>query len=175
MKILVINCGSSSLKYHLIDMSDESVICKGICERIGIDGSFISHKANGGEWKVETPFPTHTEAFSKVVELMTTGEGAVIKDASEVSAIGHRVAQGAESFSKSTLVTEEVTAEIARLGAVAPLHNPAHVLGINSAKAVFGENVPNVVVFDTVFHASMPAKAYMYAIPYELRSEEHTS
>lgn len=172
MKILVINCGSSSLKYQLINMEDESVICKGICERIGIEGSFIKHEANDGKWTVEVPFPTHTEAFAKVVEMMTTGEGKVINDVSEVSAIGHRVAQGAESFKESTLVNDEVIAEICRLGALAPLHNPAHVLGLNSAKAVFGEKVPNVVVFDTVFHATMPPKAYMYAVPYELY-EEH--
>ena len=172
MKILVINCGSSSLKYQLINMEDESVICKGICERIGIDGSFIKHEANDGKWTVEVPFPTHTEAFAKVVEMMTTGEGKVINDVSEVSAIGHRVAHGAESFKKSTLVNDEVIAEIGRLGAIAPLHNPAHVLGLNSAKAVFGANVPNVVVFDTVFHSTMPAKSYMYAVPYEMY-EEH--
>jgi acetate kinase len=98
---------------------------------------------------------------------MTTGEGKVINDVKEVSAIGHRVAHGAESFKESTLVNDEVIAEIGRLGAIAPLHNPAHVLGLNSAKAVFGEDVPNVVVFDTVFHATMPRKAYMYAVPYE--------
>ena len=167
MKILVINCGSSSLKYQLINMEDESVICKGICERIGIEGSFIKHEANGGKWTVEVPFPTHTEAFAKVVEMMTTGEGKVINDVKEVSAIGHRVAHGAESFKESTLVDDEVIAEIGRLGAIAPLHNPAHVLGLNSAKAVFGADVPNVVVFDTVFHATMPRKAYMYAVPYE--------
>ena len=167
MKILVINCGSSSLKYQLINMEDESVICKGICERIGIEGSFIKHEANGGKWTVEVPFPTHTEAFAKVVEMMTTGEGKVINDVKEVSAIGHRVAHGAESFKESTLVDDEVIAEIGRLGAIAPLHNPAHVLGLNSAKAVFGTDVPNVVVFDTVFHATMPRKAYMYAVPYE--------
>ena len=167
MKILVINCGSSSLKYQLINMEDESVICKGICERIGIEGSFIKHEANDGKWTVEVPFPTHTEAFAKVVEMMTTGEGKVINDVKEVSAIGHRVAHGAESFKESTLVDDEVVAEIGRLGAIAPLHNPAHVLGLNSAKAVFGADVPNVVVFDTVFHATMPRKAYMYAVPYE--------
>ena len=172
MKILVINCGSSSLKYQLINMEDESVICKGICERIGIEGSFIKHEANGGKWTVEVPFPTHTEAFAKVVEMMTTGEGKVINDVKEVSAIGHRVAHGAESFKESTLVDDEVIAEIGRLGAIAPLHNPAHVLGLNSAKAVFGTDVPNVVVFDTVFHATMPRKAYMYAVPYEWY-EEH--
>ena len=172
MKILVINCGSSSLKYQLINMEDESVICKGICERIGIEGSFIKHEANDGKWTVEVPFPTHTEAFAKVVEMMTTGEGKVINDVKEVSAIGHRVAHGAESFKESTLVDDEVIAEIGRLGAIAPLHNPAHVLGLNSAKAVFGTDVPNVVVFDTVFHATMPRKAYMYAVPYEWY-EEH--
>ena len=172
MKILVINCGSSSLKYQLINMEDESVICKGICERIGIEGSFIKHEANDGKWTVEVPFPTHTEAFAKVVEMMTTGEGKVINDVKEVSAIGHRVAHGAESFKESTLVDDEVIAEIGRLGAIAPLHNPAHVLGLNSAKSVFGEDVPNVVVFDTVFHATMPRKAYMYAVPYEWY-EEH--
>ena len=172
MKILVINCGSSSLKYQLINMEDESVICKGICERIGIEGSFIKHEANDGKWTVEVPFPTHTEAFAKVVEMMTTGEGKVIDDVKEVSAIGHRVAHGAESFKESTLVDDEVIAEIGRLCAIAPLHNPAHVLGLNSAKSVFGADVPNVVVFDTVFHATMPRKAYMYAVPYEWY-EEH--
>lgn len=167
MKVLVINCGSSSLKYQLIDMSDESVICKGNCERIGIDGSFITHKANGGEWKVETPFPTHVEAFTKVVEMMTEGEGAVIKDKSEISAIGHRIVQGAEKFSEPCLVTDEVIQAIDDLSALAPAHNKAHAMGLRSAKAVFGEEVPNVVVFDTAFHATMPPKAYMYAVPYE--------
>ncbi len=167
MKVLVINCGSSSLKYQLIDMSDESVICKGNCERIGIDGSFITHKANGGEWKVETSFPTHVEAFTKVVEMMTEGEGAVIKDKSEISAIGHRIVQGAEKFSEPCLVTDEVIQAIDDLSALAPAHNKAHAMGLRSAKAVFGEEVPNVVVFDTAFHATMPPKAYMYAVPYE--------
>ncbi|MBE6878622.1 MAG: acetate kinase, partial [Ruminococcaceae bacterium] len=134
-------------------------------------GSFIKHEANDGKWTVEVPFPTHTEAFAKVVEMMTTGEGKVIDDVKEVSAIGHRVAHGAESFKESTLVDDEVIAEIGRLGAIAPLHNPAHVLGLNSAKAVFGADVPNVVVFDTVFHATMPRKAYMYAVPYEWYDE----
>lgn len=167
MKVLVINCGSSSLKYQLIDMSDESVICKGNCERIGIDGSFITHKAKGGEWKVEAPFPTHVEAFTKVVEMMTTGEGAVIKDKSEIGAIGHRIVQGAEKFSEPCLVTDDVIQAIDDLSALAPAHNKAHAMGLRSAKAVFGAEVPNVVVFDTAFHATMPPKAYMYAVPYE--------
>ena len=167
MKVLVINCGSSSLKYQLIDMTDESVICKGNCERIGIDGSFITHKANGSEWKVETPFPTHKEAFAKVVEMMTEGEGKVIESKSEIDAIGHRIVQGAEKFSEPCLVTDEVIQTIDDLSVLAPAHNKAHAIGLRSAKEVFGADVPNVVVFDTAFHATMPPKAYMYAVPYE--------
>ena len=112
MKVLVINCGSSSLKYQLIDMEGERVLCKGLCERIGIEGSKITHKANGGEWEQEVPFPTHTEAFMKVVEMMTSGEGAVVKDKSEISAIGHRVVQGAEFFTKSEIVTDAIIDKI---------------------------------------------------------------
>ena len=167
MKILVINCGSSSLKYQLINMADESVICKGNCERIGIDGSFITHKANGGEWKVETNFPTHKEAFAKVVEMMTEGEGKVIESKSEISAIGHRIVQGAEKFSEPCLVNDDVIQTIDDLSVLAPAHNKAHAIGLRSAKEVFGADVPNVVVFDTAFHATMPPKAYMYAVPYE--------
>ena len=167
MKILVINCGSSSLKYQLINMADESVICKGNCERIGIDGSFITHKANGGEWKVETDFPTHKEAFAKVVEMMTEGEGKVIASKSEISAIGHRIVQGAEKFSEPCLVNDDVIQTIDDLSVLAPAHNKAHAIGLRSAKEVFGADVPNVVVFDTAFHATMPPKAYMYAVPYE--------
>ena len=168
MKILVINCGSSSLKYQLIDMAGESVLCKGLCERIGIEGSNITHKANGGEWSVQTPFPTHTEAFMKVVEMMTTGEGAVVKDKSEIDAIGHRVVQGAEYFTKSEIVTDAIIDKIEEIAPLAPVHNMAHVQGLRSAKAVFGEQVPNVVVFDTTFHQTMPPKAYMYGVPYEM-------
>ena len=168
MKILVINCGSSSLKYQLIDMDGEKVLCKGLCERIGIEGSNITHKANGGEWKVEVPFPTHTEAFMKVVEMMTTGEGAVVKDKSEIGAIGHRVVQGAEFFTKSEIVTDAIIDKIEEIAPLAPVHNMAHVQGLRSAKKVFGAEVPNVVVFDTTFHQTMPPKAYMYGVPYEM-------
>lgn len=168
MKILVINCGSSSLKYQLIDMSNESVLCKGLCERIGIEGSKITHKANGGEWSAEVPFPTHTEAFMKVVEMMTTGEGAVVRDKSEIDAIGHRVVQGAEFFTKSEIVTDAIIDKIEEIAPLAPVHNMAHVQGLRSAKAVFGDKVPNVVVFDTTFHQTMPSKAYMYGVPYEM-------
>ena len=168
MNVLVINCGSSSLKYQLINMQDESVLCKGLCERIGIDGSRIIHKANGGEWTQEVDFPTHTEAFMKVVEMMTQGEGAVVKDKSEISAIGHRVVQGAEFFTKSEIVTDAIIDKIEEIAPLAPVHNMAHVQGLRSAKAVFGENVPNVVVFDTTFHQTMPPKAYIYGVPYEM-------
>ena len=168
MKILVINCGSSSLKYQLIDMEGETVLCKGLCERIGIEGSKITHQANGGKWSVEVPFPTHTEAFMKVVEMMTTGEGAVVKDKSEIGAIGHRVVQGAEFFTKSEIVTDAIIDKIEEIAPLAPVHNMAHVQGLRSAKTVFGAEVPNVVVFDTTFHQTMPPKAYMYGVPYEM-------
>ena len=168
MKILVINCGSSSLKYQLIDMTDESVLCKGLCERIGIEGSKITHQAHGGKWSVEVPFPTHTEAFMKVVEMMTTGEGAVVADKSEIGAIGHRIVQGAEFFTKSEIVTDAIIDKIEEIAPLAPVHNLAHVQGLRSAKTVFGADVPNVVVFDTTFHQTMPPKAYMYGVPYEM-------
>ena len=168
MKILVINCGSSSLKYQLIDMDGEKVLCKGLCERIGIDGSCITHKANGGEWSETVPFPTHTEAFAKVVEMMTTGEGAVVKDKSEIDAIGHRVVQGAEFFVKSEVVTDAIIDKIEEIAPLAPVHNMAHVQGLRSAKAVFGAEPPNVVVFDTTFHQTMPKKAFIYGVPYEM-------
>ena len=168
MKVLVINCGSSSLKYQLIDMDGEAVLCKGLCERIGIEGSKIVHKAHGKEWEEEVPFPTHTEAFMKVVEMMTTGEGAVVKDKSEISAIGHRVVQGAEFFTKSEIVTDAIIDKTEEIAPLAPVHNMAHVQGLRSAKAVFGASVPNVVVFDTTFHQTMPPKAYMYGVPYEM-------
>lgn len=168
MKILVINCGSSSLKYQLIDMDGEKVLCKGLCERIGIDGSCIIHKANGKEWKENVPFPTHTEAFAKLVEMMTVGEGAVVKDKSEIDAIGHRVVQGAEFFVKSEVVTDAIIDKIEEVAPLAPVHNPAHVQGLRSAKAVFGADTPNVVVFDTTFHQTMPKKAFIYGVPYEM-------
>ena len=166
MKILVINCGSSSLKYQLLDMTDEHVMCKGNVERIGIDGGFITHKFNGKAYKVEQDFPTHTEAFAKMVEMMTTGEGKVIDDIKEIDAIGHRIVQGADRFKDSVIVTDEVIDTIEEIAPLAPVHNMAHVQGLRSAKKVFGD-VPNVVVFDTAFHSTMPEKAFMFNIPYE--------
>ena len=167
MKVLVINCGSSSLKYQLIDMEGEKVLCKGLCERIGIEGSVITHKVGGKKWEEFIPFPTHTEAFAAVVKMMTSGEGKVIDHMSDVSAIGHRVVHGGEKIKESCLVTEDLIKTIEELAPLAPLHNPAGVLGLRAAQEVFGKDVPNVAVFDTAFHSTMPPKAYMYALPYE--------
>ncbi len=166
MKVLVINCGSSSLKYQLIDMDGEKVLCKGLCERIGMESSMITHEANGHKATTPAIFPTHTEAFAEVVKKMTTGEGKCIDDVSEINAIGHRVVHGGEKFKESCLITDEVINTIRELSPLAPLHNPAGILGIEAARKVFG-NIPMVAVFDTAFHQTMPGKAYMYAIPYE--------
>lgn len=167
MKILVINCGSSSLKYQLIDMDGEKVLCKGLCERIGMESSMITHEANGQKATTPAIFPTHTEAFGEVVKKMTTGNGKVIDSVSEIDAIGHRVVHGGEQFKKSCLITPDVIKAIRDLSPLAPLHNPAAILGIEASYKVFGEDKPNVAVFDTAFHSTMPPKAYMYAIPYE--------
>ena len=166
MKILVINCGSSSLKYQLIDMDGEKVLCKGLCERIGMESSMITHEANGHKATTPAIFPTHTEAFAEVVKKMTTGAGKCINDVSEIDAIGHRVVHGGEKFKSSCLITDEVINTLRELSPLAPLHNPAGILGIEAARKVFG-NIPMVAVFDTAFHSTMPPKAYMYAIPYE--------
>lgn len=167
MKVLVINSGSSSLKYQLIDMKNEQVLCKGLCERIGIEGSLVTHKAHDKEWKIKTPMPTHAEAFSQMLELMTTGDSAVVGDKSEIGAIGHRVVHGGEKFSSSVEINDEVIQAMEELSALAPLHNPPQVQGIRSAQKVFGPTIPQVGVFDTAFHQTMPAHAYIFAVPYE--------
>lgn len=167
MKILVVNAGSSSLKYQLIDMTDESVLAKGICERIGAGGK-ISHKTSDGrKFEAEIDMPTHTEAFQCLVDALTGGDAKVIDSMSEISAVGHRIVQGGAIFSESTLVNDKVIEDIAGLADLAPLHNAAHVLGIKACIAALGKDVPEVVVFDTSFHQTMPPKAYMYPIPYE--------
>ncbi len=167
MKVLVINCGSSSLKYQLIDMDGEKVLCKGLCERIGMESSMITHEANGQKATTPAIFPTHTEAFTELVKKMTTGAGKCIENVNEIGAIGHRIVHGGEKFQKSCLITDEVIATIRELSPLAPLHNPAGILGIEAARKVFGLDIPQVAVFDTAFHSTMPPKAYMYAIPYE--------
>ncbi len=173
MLILVVNAGSSSLKYQLIDMDGEKVLAKGNCDRIGIDGH-ISHKTEDGrKYDADCSFPTHTEAFEKLVETLTTGDVAVIKDMSEISAVGHRIVQGAEVFSETTLVTDEVIDKIDELADLAPVHNHAHALALRACKKVFAADVPQAVVFDTAFHQTIPPKAYMYGIPYEDYEKYH--
>ena len=167
MKIFVVNAGSSSLKYQLIDMDNEQVLAKGLCERIGVTGA-ISHKtADGREYSAETPMPTHSEAFAAVVYALTKSGAKVIDSFDEISAIGHRIVQGGSIFPNSCLVTPDVIDKIEKLGALAPLHNPAHVLAIRACIKTFGDKIPQVVVFDTSFHQTMPPKAYMYPLPYE--------
>ncbi|MBE6803951.1 MAG: acetate kinase [Ruminococcaceae bacterium] len=168
MKVLVINAGSSSLKYQLIDMADESVIAKGICERVGADDSCISFKTPDGK-KIEykTPMSNHTEAFAEVKKVLTEGEYKVIDNISEIRAVGHRVVQGGSLFNKSMLVTDEVIKGIEEMCALAPLHNPAHIQGINASIELFGKDVPQVAVFDNAFHSTMPAEAYTFPVPYE--------
>ena len=173
MKILVINAGSSSLKYQLINMDDESVIAKGNCERIGIDGH-ITHKTfNGKTVSEDCDFPTHTEAFERVVKALTEGEAAVIGSMEEISAVGHRIVQGAEVFNKTTLVTNEVIDKIDDLAELAPVHNHPHALALRACKKVIPANVPQAVVFDTAFHQTMPEKAFMFGMPYECYEKYH--
>lgn len=173
MKILVINAGSSSLKYQLIDMDDESVIAKGNCERIGMDGH-ITHKTfDNREVSEDCSFPTHTEAFERVVKALTEGDAAVIRSMDEIAAVGHRIVQGAEIFNKATIVTDEVIDQIDGLAELAPVHNHPHALALRACKKVIPEYVPQVVVFDTAFHQTMPEKAYMFGLPYECYEKFH--
>ena len=173
MKILVVNAGSSSLKYQLLDMTDESVIAKGNADRIGI-GGHISHKTGDGRAiEADCDFPTHTEAFEKLVEVLTSGEGKVIDSMSEIAAVGHRIVHGGEEFSKTCLVTDEVIDKIDALAELAPVHNHPHALALRACKAVLPEGVPQVTVFDTAFHATMPMKAFLFGLPYEDYEELH--
>ena len=167
MKILVINAGSSSLKYQLIDMDGEVVLAKGICERIGLEDGIFTHKANGNAWTTYPVMKNQTEAFAQVKKALTEGEGKVINDLSEVGAIGHRVVQGGDRFDRSVVVTEKVKKDIEELAALAPLHNMGALAGINAATETFGEEITQVVVFDTAFHQTMEQKVYMFALPYE--------
>lgn len=167
MNILVINCGSSSLKYQLINADSEEVLAKGICERIGIDGGMLTHQPEGRD-KIKTAvdMQNHTVAVKLVIESLTDKENGVIQSLSEIDAVGHRVVHGGERFSESTPLTEEVIRTIEECNDLAPLHNPANLIGIRSCMEVL-PGVPMVGVFDTAFHQTMPPKAYLYGIPYE--------
>ncbi len=167
MKVLVINAGSSSLKYQLIDMDNENVLAKGLCERIGIEGSKLNHTPNGGDKVViSQEMPDHGVAIKLVLDALTDKNHGVIADMSEISAVGHRVVHGGEVFSGSVLITDEVKKAVTDCNDLAPLHNPANLTGIAAVEAAM-PGVPNVGVFDTAFHQTMPAKSYMYGIPYE--------
>lgn len=168
MNVLVINCGSSSLKYQLIEMEHEVVIAKGQVERIGIEGSKLTQKADGkNPIEILTPVKNHTEAMRLVFRALTDEENGVIKDASEITAIGHRVLHGGEKLAESILVDEKVMEVIREMEVLGPLHIPANIMGIEACEAI-APGVPNVAVFDTAFHQTMPAKNFMYAIPYDL-------
>ncbi len=173
MKVLVINAGSSSLKYQLIDMENEQLIAKGICERVKDTAksciSYTHYTANGKVAAKDVPVPmeNHTAAFHEVKNVLTTGETKVIDDISEITAVGHRVVQGGALFNKSVLIDQSVIDGIESLCDLAPLHNPAHLEGIRASIALFGPDVPQVAVFDNAFHSTMPPEAYMYGLPYE--------
>lgn len=171
MKVLVINCGSSSLKYQLLDMENESILCKGGVERIGL-------KINGGEKNVivkkdgktftyDKELPTHTDAFNEVKFILSESEYKVVESFDEIDAIGHRVVQGGDKYTKSVIANAEVVEEVKKLSPLAPLHNPANLQGYEACLSVVGPDVPQVFVFDTAFHSTMPPKAYMYALPYK--------
>jgi acetate kinase len=167
MNILVINCGSSSLKYQLIDSENEKVLAKGLCERIGIDASSITHQpADREKWKKEVDMQDHTAAVKLVIETLTDKEIGVIHSLDEIDAVGHRIVHGGEKFASSVIITEEVQRQVEECNDLAPLHNPANLIGIRSCKEVMPD-VPMVGVFDTAFHQTMPKKAYMYGLPYE--------
>ena len=166
MNVLVVNCGSSSLKYQLINPDTEEVLAKGICERIGIGGTLVYQKSGMEKEKKELDMPTHKQAIQFVLEALVNKETGAIKDLSEIKAVGHRVVHGGEKFASSVVLTEEVLATIEECNELAPLHNPANLIGIRACQELMPD-VPMVVVFDTAFHQTMPAKAYMYGLPYE--------
>ncbi len=167
MNILVINCGSSSLKFQLIDAETEKLIAKGLCERIGIDGSKISYTPIGGsKEETETPMENHTDAIRLVLDALTNEKTGVVKSLDEISAVGHRIVHGGEKFAEATIIDEEVIAAITECNDLAPLHNPANLIGIAACKELMPDT-PMVAVFDTAFHQTMPEKAYMYGLPYE--------
>jgi acetate kinase len=165
MNILVINCGSSSLKYQLINAETESVLAKGLCERIGIDGRLVYSPAGGEKEVTDLAMPTHTEAIQFVLSALTNEKTGVIKSLDEVGAVGHRVVHGGEKFASSVVITPEVKAAIEECSDLAPLHNPANLIGIDACRKLM-PNVPMAGIFDTAFHQTMPEEAYLYGIPY---------
>ena len=172
MKILVINAGSSSLKYQLIDMQNESVIAKGLVERIGIEGSKLTHKWDGKEFVLETPMKDHAEAMQHVLTALQDKEHGVIADVSEIGAVGHRVLHGGDKFTASCIIDQACKDAIRECIPLGPLHNPANLMGIEACEKVM-PGTPMVAVFDTAFHQTMPEKAYMYGVPYEYYEKYH--
>jgi len=167
MIVLVINAGSSSLKYQLFDMRDASVLAKGVCERIGLGGKITHKTADGRAFCFDADMPNHTAAFRQVEKSLISGEGKVLDSMSEISAVGHRVVQGGAIYNTAVLLDEQAIGNIDSLCDLAPLHNPAHIQGIRACFDVLGPDVPEVAVFDTAFHQTIPQKAFMYGIPYE--------
>ena len=172
MIVLVVNCGSSSLKYQLVNMDNEEVIAKGLVEKIGLPDSQLTHKWNGQKKEIQQSIPDHNVAVKLVLDILTDAECGVIKSMDAIDAVGHRVVHGGEEFAASTLITDEVMKALEKCSAMAPLHNPPNIIGINACKAIM-PGVPQVGVFDTAFHQTMPAKAFMYGLPYELYKEDH--
>ena len=166
MNVLVINCGSSSLKYQLINSESEEVLAKGLCERIGIDGRLTYQKAGLDKEITEAAMPTHKEAIQMVLDALVNDKTGAIKTLSEIDAVGHRIVHGGEKFASSVVITEEVIKAVEECNDLAPLHNPANIIGIHACQALMPD-VPMVGVFDTAFHQTMPAKAYLYGLPYE--------
>ncbi len=166
MNVLVINCGSSSLKYQLINSDTEAVLAKGLCERIGIDGRLTYQKAGGEKEVTEAAMPTHKEAIQLVLDALTNEKTGAVKSLAEVNAVGHRVVHGGEKFASSVVINDEVLKAIEECNDLAPLHNPANLIGINACRDLM-PGVPMVAVFDTAFHQTMPEKAYLYGLPYE--------
>lgn len=171
MNVLVINCGSSSLKYQLIDSVSESVLAKGLCERIGIDGRLVYQPAGSDKIKTDYDMPDHKAAIQYVLDALVNPENGVIKSLDEVQAVGHRIVHGGEKFSKATLIDDEVLKAIEEVSDLAPLHNPANLIGINACRALM-PNVPMAAVFDTAFHQTMPEEAFLYGLPYKYYTED---
>ena len=173
MKILVINCGSSSLKYQILDMTNDTLLCKGLVEKIGIDGSVITHEKVGmDKFRLETPMANHEDAIAQVLAAIQDPEHGVVKDMSEIGAVGHRVVHGGEKYADSVLITEAVMKDVEECCEIAPLHNPPNIAGINACKALMPDT-PMVAVFDTAFHQTMPPESSLYAIPYEYYTKYH--